>query len=304
MSHKLGIPLKPNTPRIPRPFFTYFEKKKLLPDQTERFLRILARPIIPDSIDFLSIVIIGSMGFGKTKLVEWVCTQIVNHYGADRVNAIRNRGAELKALMENMDSKPVQVLFLDDSFGKMKPDIAKEFTLVRHKFGDVLEAAGKPRSGVIIAMFGIQDLFTLDKLARRVGSCIIAKSSSADKYYRTELKKNFGAAGLEELDRITDQVMTHYSQKIKGTSVITIIGAGETGVLFSELVDIDPFTDVETQINVKYPSLGTEMLADRVVTWDSEPVINDPSLLKLIVEKIPEALKDINVKKYVPKHSP
>ncbi len=295
--------IRPDIPLLPNPSFKWTDKKRPIPDQTKRFLKILNRPLKPDLIDFISIVIVGTMGFGKTVLVDWICTKIKEFYGTDQVNAIRNRGAKLDALMDHMDSKPIQVLFLDDSFGKMDKDIAKEFTLIRHKFGDILEAAGKPKSGIIISLFGIQDMFTLDKLARRVGTCVIAKSSSSDKYYRTELKKYFGKNGVEELDRITDQVMTHYNQEIKGTSVINIIGAKETGILRNEMVDVDPFTDVEGQIKTNTPTQNNEMLDDLPVTWESDTVIEDPTLLKLIYDLVPEALKDVTTKKYQPHHS-
>jgi len=296
---------KPTTPRIPRPFYQYKEKRRPLKDYTGAFLKMLRRPIVEGLIDFLSIVVIGTMGYGKSKLVEWVAAQVIEHYGEDQVNAIRNRGADLKALMENMDPRPVQLLFLDDSYGEMKADIAKEFTLIRHVHGDIREAAGESRSGVIIAIFGIQDLFTLDKLARRVGTCIIAKSSSSDKYYRGELKKNFGAQGLDELDHITKKVLHEFDQEAKSRSIITITGFEETGYLETCLVDVDPFIDVERceQVEAVSPRVIEEKIDEGLVEWERETIIQDPSFLKLVYDMVPEALKDVSTRKYQPHHS-
>ena len=227
-------------------FGGYFEdeKREPLPDYTGEYLQILRRPLRPGLIEFISTVIIGVMGYGKTVLARWIAAQVIDHYGGDRVNAIMNRSADLEALLDAMDDRPVQLLFLDDSFGEMPPDIAKKFVLIRHRFRMLLEEAGRPESGVIIALFGIQDAFTLDKLARRVSTATIAKSSSGDQWYKNSLRQVFTAEGVRELDRITRKVTRNYDQEVKSRSVITITGYDRPGVLESGVVDADPFTEV------------------------------------------------------------
>jgi len=220
------------------------EKRGELPDYTEEYLKVLQRPMKPGLIEFVSTVIIGTMGYGKTELAKWIAVKVSKFYGAENVNAIMNRSADLKALLEAMDGRPVQLLFLDDSFGEMPEDIAKQFTLIRHRFKAVLEEAGKPESGVIIALFGIQDAFTLDKLARRVSTATIAKSSSGDQWYKNSLRQAFGDEGVRELDRITRKVTRNYDQDIKGRSVITITGYEKTGYIENEMVEGNPYTEV------------------------------------------------------------
>ena len=172
---------------------------------------------------------------------------VIDHYGAGEVNAIMNRSADLETLLEAMDDRPVQLLFLDDSFGEMPQDIAKQFTMIRHRFKEVLDAAGKPEMGVVIALFGIQDIYTLDKLARRVSTAVIAKSSTGDKWYKNDLKQTFGEDGIRELDRITRRVTRNYDQKAKGRSVITITGYDRPGYLESSMVEENPFTEILSQ---------------------------------------------------------
>ena len=155
-----------------------------------------------------------------------------------------NRSADLETLLEAMADRRVQLLFLDDSLGEMPQDIAKQFTMIRHRFKAVLDAARKPEMGVVIALFGIQDIYTLDKLARRVSTAVIAKSSTGDKWYKNDLKQTFGDSGIRELDRITRKVTRNYDQDVKSRSVITITGYEKTGYLESSMLEDNPFTEI------------------------------------------------------------
>ncbi len=227
-------------------FGGHFEDKKKpdLPDYTKEYLKVLQRPLKVGLIEFISTVIVGVMGYGKTVLAQWIAEMVIEFYGTGEVNAIMNRNADIEALLEAMDDKPVQLLFLDDSFGEMDSDIAKQFTLIRHNFKKILDDAKKPERGVIIALFGIQDIYTLDKLARRVSTAIIAKSSTGDKWYKNDLKQTFGIEGIRELDRITRKVTRDYDQSVKSRSVIMITGYDRTGYLESKMVETDHYTEV------------------------------------------------------------
>ncbi|MFH2109933.1 MAG: hypothetical protein ABIJ47_01595 [Candidatus Bathyarchaeota archaeon] len=220
------------------------DKKQRLPNLTGEYLKVLQRPMKPGLIEFVSTVIIGTMGYGKTEFAKWVAVKISEFYGAENVNAIMNRSADLKTIMGAMDSRPVQLLFLDDSFGEMPPDIARQFTRIRHRFHEVLTEAGKPESGVIVALFGIQDIYALDKLARRVSTAIIAKSSSGDKWYKSDLKKTFGEEGIRELDRITRRVTRNYDQGVKSRGIIALTGFEKPGFIKSEMVGEDLYTEI------------------------------------------------------------
>ncbi len=202
--------IRPDIPLLPSPSYRWTDRKRPLQEYTKRFLKNLRRPIKPGLIEFVSVVLIGTMGYGKTKVAEWITEMVIQHYGTEAVNSIANRHADLETLMGGMNAQPVQILFLDDSFGKMDKEIAKEFTQIRHRFRGIREEAGEANSGVIIAIFAIQEIFSLDKLARRVATSIIAKSSSSDRFYRQELSSVLGKKGLEELDCIIKKVLCNY----------------------------------------------------------------------------------------------
>lgn len=227
---------KARVPRIKRRSYKYVERRKPLPDYTDIVIDALKRPLITYLTEWISFVLVGTMGYGKTVLVNWIVHKIIEHYGVDQVNAISHKGADLDALIDNLDSKPVQVLLLDDSFGKMKKDILADFFLVRHTHAAVRQAEGFEEMGLIIGFFGIQNLYGLDENARRVSDFLLAKSSTGDKWYRRDIAGTFGEEGLNQLDKIAYKVLIEKNQEAKSTCVARITGLESTGILKSGIV--------------------------------------------------------------------
>ena len=205
MSILFDVDLKPDIPHLP--FYSLSYKKPGLPDYTEDFFKIVTRPITV--IEFFAFILAGSMGYGKTEWVKWAAAKIIEHYGAENVNAIRNRKGDLNSLLEAMDDRPVQVLFCDDSFGDLPGDLYHQFSLIRHRYEDILKEAGKPLKGVIYAFFGVQDFYQLDKRVRRVATGIIHKAGTVDRWGERDLKAALGDEGIKELNLIDQKAVSY-----------------------------------------------------------------------------------------------
>jgi len=227
-------------------FGGYFEKDRpSFPDHTEAFFKILCRPIEP-LIEFFSVVVAGRPGYGKTELVNFCAEVMADFYGEDQVNAVRFKGRDIQVLLEEMDSKPVQILFLDDCIGDIDIEIKEQFDLVRHRYLDVLQGDGVEKRGIICVFFTIQTIFNIDLEYRRNSTAMILKSLSIDRRYNHELAPYAGKEGLKLLSTIERRVLQEYDQSAKSLSTIKITTQQDRpGKFKSRLPTRDVFRDVE-----------------------------------------------------------
>ncbi len=297
---------------VPSVFFKglpYTKKRKRLPNYAASLRKLVLRPL-GGYVTFRGFVLVGSMGGGKTEFARSMTQMIKDHYGAENVNAIVNKSGDLEALLQTMNSQPVQVLFCDDSMKELPKDLQHKFTLIRHTHEDILREEGLPEVGHIVCFWGTQDYFGLDNKVRRVSHGIILKTSTLDEYVRREIDTRFGELAVKELDRIDHQVLYEYNDKAMNKSIIRLRGKEDTGIVSFELVDQDPFIEIESLEEdaeaVKVPSFlqkHVESLDEEQVSWERVDVIKDPDFLKLIYDKIPEAVKSVKTHKYKPQHA-
>ena len=287
----------------------YTKKPKTLPDQTAPFFKILHRPI-QSAIEFYSVVIAAVPGFGKSELADWLAEQLADYYGASNVNALRFQGKDIEPLLEAMDTKPVQILFLDDCIGEIKMDIQEQFDLIRHRYNDKLEEQGLKQGGLIFVFFTVQTIFSLAKEYRRNSTAMIIKSNTIDERYERELKNYIGKTGIDVLSDIERRVLEDYDHEAKGTSIIKLKTRSKPGLLHSGLAKEKIWTivealaeDAERPRRENRREILTEEDLDIQIEWERVRRLEDPDFLTQIVLMAPMALADQRTKKYQPKHA-
>ena len=188
---------------MPYPILPIEPKKITLEDITLNVLRTLFVPIPEDdeNIQFRTCQIYGIPGVGKTSLFRFFGSEIINHYGKEKVNAVKSENLDL--LMDNIKNKEVNALFLDDAGLQTqtagKKLIAK-FSRIRH----ILEE--KRKNGAILVFFAVQDPFLLEKKFRSTLHVEIFKNAPTNDYDKRVLVQNIGYVALKELEHINKMV--------------------------------------------------------------------------------------------------
>jgi hypothetical protein len=198
-----------------------------LQDITKDVISILFPPIPKgDNIQFRSSQVYGIMGTGKTSLY-------------------RSMG-----FFANIDSKPVQVLFVDDA-GLENQDAAKKliskFTRIRHIFEEKRKDIGK-KNGVIVVFFAVQDIYLITKKLRSTVHVDIYKNAPTNDHDKNKLAKKIGLVALKKLDDISDQVFKKHNYEALSECVASTI-CGDTGFITYDFISSDDsiITEIEAE---------------------------------------------------------
>jgi len=163
-------------------------------------------------------MLFGTMGSGKTSLYRYIGREAINHYGKKKVNAIIS--TSLDELIDNIDSKPVQILFLDDA-GMQTQTAAKtliaKFTSIRHTFSQ------KRTTGVIIVLFAVQDYFLLAKKLRSTLHVEFFKHAPTNKHDISQIKGFLGYLAMKLLLKISKKVFEEHKYEWLSTCIAKTI---------------------------------------------------------------------------------
>lgn len=220
------------------------KKQKYLPSEAEEFepfpdytkyfydfLKIPESELFKDSsqerVKQMLIIIAGTMGIGKTKLVENIMEELTKHYGEDKCNKVLTQ-VSTEALMEyafkgnpyrNWNaSKPIQIIVFDDatSVNLSKKD-QRRFCSMRHQ---MMEDTGL-KEGIIYSILVTHDWYRLDVNFRRNAIVTAFLSvSPLDQYSRREYGKIFGGVGVNFLSQKLSKALRF--DKAKGTGLVVL----------------------------------------------------------------------------------
>lgn len=200
-----------------------------LKDLTERVLKDLCPPFdseaFPkDRIDLRTVSIFGQPDSGKTTTTEALAYQFWRVYG-EEANIVGIRGSRFRDLAAKMDSRRVQVLVVDDAKamsrgGYKNIEDMNEIDDVRHKFGDLLEKAGRDRSGYIVAVHIKQRYKDLDIKFRQAHFRIFKSTTGPDDKW--DLIAQVGPEGYKYLEKITRRINELRDQTAKGEMIVVL----------------------------------------------------------------------------------
>lgn len=243
------------------------KKEKYLPSEEEnwepfsdytkdfyKFLKVPNQELFQGSpeerVKQILIIIAGTMGIGKTKLVENIIQKLRKYYTEEKTNVVYTK-VSTKALIEYgfkgnplrgwNSSKPVQIIVFDDatSVSLSKKD-QRQFCSLRHK---MMEETGLTE-GIIYSILVTHDWYRLDPNFRRnaLVTCFLSVSP-LDQYSRREYGKFLGKAGVEFLaEKLSKSIKF---DKEKGTGLVVLPfkpnkGNGKVGrIKWKNLTGID-----------------------------------------------------------------
>lgn len=220
------------------------KKTKYLPSEKEgfqpfpdyskyfyNFLEVPRKELFKDSKDErvkqMLIIIAGTMGIGKTKLVENIIQEIKRHYGEDKVNAVLTQ-VSTEALIEyafkgNSErgwnaKKEVQIIVFDDATSvKLSSKDQNRFCSLRHQMMKDTEL----KEGIIYSILVTHDWYRLDPNFRRnaLVTCFLSVSP-LDQYSRREYGKFIGKVGVKFLsERLSEAIRF---DKAKGVGLVVL----------------------------------------------------------------------------------
>jgi hypothetical protein len=258
-----------------------------LQDITKDVISILFPPIPKgDNIQFRSSQVYGIMGTGKTSLYRSMGFFAWLKYFSDLKNVNLIIHESLDVLMANIDSKPVQVLFVDDA-GLENQDAAKKliskFTRIRHIFEEKRKNIGK-KNGVIVVFFAVQDIYLITKKLRSTVHVDIYKNAPTNDHDKNKLAKKIGLVAIKKLDDISDQVFKKHNYEALSECVASTI-CGDTGFITCDFISSDDsiITEIEAEAepinNFKITKgdyelyeidefINTELIIRALVNWE------------------------------------
>lgn len=233
------------------------DKTSRLRDKTDDVFCVLFPDIPSDYVAFRSFLIVGTMESGKTSLLRYLAKKAIEKYGPENINIIGSN--KFHILIDKMDNRPVQLLFMDDAFrhGKKLSDeeIANLFE-IRH----VYERKGN-LSGLIIVGAVIQDFFAVEKKLRTNINVFFIKSFPSVGYDKNTYKKEFSSEGYRFLKRLTRQIFLKIDNTAKAYALVKFNFSDIPGYFVSEFVPVD-------QDPIAW------FLSDDVITNKSEEIVS------------------------------
>ncbi len=212
-------------------------------DSTEEFYKFLQIPkselfqnSSEERVKQILIIIAGTMGIGKTTLVENIIKRIQKFYGYDQTNTVYSQ-VSTQVLMEYAfkgnplqgwnAKKPIQIIIFDDATSvKLTSKDQRVFCSMRHR---MMEDTGL-KEGIIFNILVTHDWYRLDPNFRRNALVTLFLSvSPLDQYSRRSYGKILGEIGVKFLsERLAKSIrfdknkgiglviLPHVKDKVKG----------------------------------------------------------------------------------------
>ncbi len=222
-----------------------------LQDITPDVISILFPPI-PEgaNIQFRSSQVFGIMGLGKTSLYRALAVFAYKNYNSNLKNINLISHESLDVLIDNIDSKSVQVLFVDDA-GLENHAAAKEligkFTRIRHIFAEKRKAIGK-KNGVIVVLFAVQDIYLITKKLRSTVHVDIFKNAPTNDHDKGRLAKKIGLAAIKKLDSISNDVFKKHKYEALSECVVSTICSDVGFITYDLILEEDSIiTEIEAE---------------------------------------------------------
>ena len=194
---------------------------------TDRVYKTLFPPITTERVDFVHALLVGLQSSGKTTALNAIAAHAVEKYGND-VNIISVYS--LKNGIERLNSKPVQMMFLDDAvkeansrLGAKNADDIGDFYEIRHAYERIVKRdCGCDRGGITILLWASQRFKSLDIVFRNA-PMIIFKSAPSDPDDAKLLEKYIGNAAMQYLKFLTRQMIIEHRSDIKKNAIVWFI---------------------------------------------------------------------------------
>jgi len=202
------------------------------------FLKIPETEIFKQSkqerVKQILIIIAGTMGIGKTTLIENIINNLRKHYGIEKTNTVYSQ-VSAKVLMEygfkgnpmrGWDAeKPIQILVFDDATSaRLTKNDQRQFCKMRHQMMDDT----KLTEGVIFSILVTHDWYRLDPNFRRNAIVTAFLSvSPLDQYSRREYGRILGEEGVHFLSERLSKSLRFDKDKGTGLVVLPFVPPGE-----------------------------------------------------------------------------
>ena len=190
-------------------------------DLTETTYRYLFSPIKGGKVSLRHGAIIGLPESGKSEMVNDIAYHFCDYYGEGKVNIVFCDW--LQDALDNMDSKPVQLLIVDDASTKANSrksggnaDDTADYFDIRHAF----ERKARTRTGVIILIYIAQRFKSLDIVFRNA-MYLWFKTSTIDPDDRDIIIKYIGNQTYTDLKEISAKMYYHHDDTAKEHSIST-----------------------------------------------------------------------------------
>lgn len=185
-------------------------EKEHIADLTDKFYSKLFRPIPKGKgqIVFISSLLIGWQGSGKSDTIAYDAWKCCQTYGTENVEIIRTNS--YKVVLEKISGRrPVVFAIVDDamrcqnsrkSMSSDNADLVADYNETRHVFEK--RSQGMIANAVIIVETAVQRWHGLDITLRSSSELIRFKTGETDKHDRDTIRDYLGPEGLFHLDRI------------------------------------------------------------------------------------------------------
>lgn len=175
----------------------------------------------------IPVIIAGTMGIGKTRLVEDIVEELRAYYGEENTNVVYTQ-VSTEALLRFAFKgnpgrgwearKPIQILVFDDATSvQLSRKDQRCFCSLRHQ---MMKETGL-REGVIYSIFVTHDWYRLDPNFRRnaLVTCFLSVSP-LDQYSKREYSKFISRAGVSYLSQRLSEAICF--DKEKGTGLVVL----------------------------------------------------------------------------------
>jgi len=203
-------------------------------DYTRDFYRFLQIPVTEvfkgsseERVKQMLIIIAGTMGIGKTKLVENIIQELNDYYGAENCNNVLTK-VSTQVLMDYgfkgnpykqwNAKKPIQIIVFDDATSvHLSKKAQRQFCSLRHRMMDHTGLT----EGVIYSILVTHDWYRLDANFRRnaLVTCFLSVSP-LDRFSRREYSKFIGVDGVNFLSEKLSKSIRF--DKNKGTGLVVL----------------------------------------------------------------------------------